>query len=428
MPDVDFAITEAPGTDAAVDSSPDIETGFTPDLGSDEASTDSVDTATEGEAEAPAGKDFKPVENGRLHPLLKTHIEELKAKNPALARSIQKALFAEDRLRRELPNGFKDLQDLRGKLDELGGDQGIQQVRQEVEGWRDFDAKYTAGDPEVLKFLTETPEAQNAFIKIAPAAFEKYREAHPEGYSAYVSQVFEATLNESQIPLILEKLAWIGKDSPEILDLQQRLLSFVKGISGMARKSVAPPTIEKHGTDPRASELDQREQTLTRQEWSRESSAKHAAIFNSQWKALIGDRKLSDMQIATVKELYGLKLGAILKAKVDFNQNLNRYFGAKQKDGFMKLYESVYRDAVPRALRTAMEQVGVGKPGPKPGQTLAKPAVPGEKPAAPGANAGYTFTAAKPDMIMVNRALTTPVMWQERKAILKNGTKVWWKA
>lgn len=421
----DFAVAEAPGMDTAVDSAPETETGLAPDVETGE--TTGVEEPTT-EVEAPeTPKDFKAVENGRLHPLLKSHIEETKAKNPALARTIQKALFAEDRLRRELPNGFKDLADLRGKIEELGGDQGIQEVRQEIDGWREFDSKWTAGDPEVIKFLTETPEAQAAFIKIAPAAFEKYREAHPEGYSAYVSQVFEATMNESQIPILLEKLAWIGKDNPEILDLQQRLMGFVRGVSALARKQVAPPKVESSGPDPRASELDQREQQLTRQEWTRESGSIHGSLFNQQWKALIGDRKLTDTQIATVKELYGLKLAAILKAKPDFNQNLNRYFGAKQKDGFMKLYKSVYSEAVPRALRTAMEQVGIGKPGPKPGQTPAKPEAAPTKPAAAGVNTGFTFTAAKPDMVMVNRSLTTPEMWQKGQAILKTGSKVWWK-
>lgn len=423
--EADFAISEAPSIDT-VDSSPEIETGIAPDISTDETTTEVEEPSTEVETETP-GKDFRPVENGRLHPLSKAAIDKIKADNPALARSIQKALFAEDRLRRELPNGFKDLQELRGKIEELGGDTGIQEVRQEIDGWREFDAKYTAGDPEVLKFLTETPEAEAAFLKIAPAAFEKFREAHPQGYSAYVSQVFDATLNESNIPLMLARLAWVGKDNPEILDIHNQLVGFVNGIKGMARQTVAPPKIESRGPDPRSAELDNREKQLARTEWSRESNSKHADIFNSQWKALVGDRKLSDTQKATVKELYGLKLNAILKARPDFNQNLERYFGAKDKAGFLKLFEGTYREAVPRALRTAIEQLGIGKPGPKPGQAAAKPATPSAKPAPTAANAGFTFTAAKPDMAMVDRTSTTPEMWQSGKAVLRTGQKVWWK-
>lgn len=423
----DFAVTEAP-IDSAVDTA--VETDFSADTGADATTeVESEATPVEGEPEAPAepGKDFRPVKDGRLDPTAKAELDALKVKNPALAKAIQKALFAEDRLRRELPGGFKEVQELRGKLEELGGDTGIQEVKQEIDGWREFDNNYTAGDPKVLEFLTQTPEAAAAFLKIAPAAFEKFREAHPDGYAAYMTNVFAADMAENNIPLQLEKLGWMLKDNPDAVAAVQQIQAYVNRIGQMARKPVAAPATAPK-VDDRAKQLDSREQQLTRTEWSRETSTRHSSLFQQQWKAQIGDRKLSDTQAATVRELYGLKLAAILKARPDFNQNLERYFSAKQKDGFLKLFDSVYKDAVPRALRTAIQQVGVGaKPGPKPGEP--KPVAPGTKPIAPNgtATAGFTFVGAKPEFSTVDNRTTTPEMWQAGRAILRNGTKVYWR-
>lgn len=427
----DFAIAEAPA-EIGLDSTPEVETGSAPDTG-DSESTEVAETTTEVDGEhpeAPIGKSFRVVDNGRLHPLAKATLEEIGAKNPALSSAIKAALFAEDKYKHALPGGLKEVADLRGKIEQLGGDEGIQKVHNELDLWRDFDSKYTSADPEVLNFLTKNPEAQAAFLKIAPLAFEKFRESHPEGYNAYMSSVFDATIQEGGLPLLIEQLGWIGKDNPEILDVQHRLKAFVSGISQLARKSVAPPKIESKAPDTRGAELDQREQQLTRTEWKRESDSKHFALYNQQWKALIGDRKLSDTQQATIKELYGLKLAAIIKAKPEFNQNLNKYFTGKNKDGFMKLFESTYREAVPAALRKAMDQAGVGKPGPKPGQAsvpAAKVSVPAGKPALNG-NAGFSQVPAKPNITDVDRIRTTAEMYQKNQAILRNGSRVFWKS
>lgn len=416
--------------DSAVDTA--IETDFSADTGADtttEVETDA--TAVEGESGAETapetGKDFRPVENGRLSPAAKAELDALKVKNPPLAKAIQRALFAEDRLRRELPGGFKEVAELRGKLEELGGETGIQELNQEIGGWREFDNNYSAGDPKVLEFLTQTPEAAAAFLKIAPAAFEKFKEAHPDGYNRYMTDVFAADMEEKGIPMQLAQLGWMLKDNPEALQAVQQIQNYVKGIGQMARKPVSAPAIAAPKVDDRAKQLDTREQQLTKTEWKRETESRHASLFQQNWKSLIGDRKLSDTQVATIKELYGLKLQTILKAKPDFTPNMERYFAAKQKDGFLKLHDSTFKDAVPRALRTAIQQLGIGgKPGPKPGEA-AKPPASGVKPSGTPAAPGFAFVGTRPSITEIDNRTTTPQMWQEGKAVLRDGRKVYWK-
>ncbi len=392
--------------------------------------------AAEGEAAAEgvegdqSGKPFLAVDNGKLSKVAKETIEKLKAENPQLAKAVQRALFAEDRLRRELPGGFKDLTALRGKLEELGGDEGIQTIQGELNGWKEFDAQYTAGDPKVLEFLTETPEAAAAFLKIAPAAFEKFREQHPDGYSAYVSQVFMADMNDAQLPMNIQLLGHVlsratlsEPDKAEATKLYQSLVDYVNRVGGMAKKQVAAPTpTATKGADPRAAELDTREQSIRKTEWSNETGRQHAAIFGEAWKRLAAT--VPKEKVALVRRLYGMHLQEKLNGKKDFAPNMDRYFKAKQKDGFLRLHESTFKDAVPLALRSAMAEAGIGarkaptaagapKPGEAPKPGVAKPA------------AGF-IPGVKPSMAEVNNVLTSATMWQNKQAVLRNGKRVTW--
>jgi len=432
-----FEITEAPAvegfepTSETVDTSTDSSAAeSTESAENGEETPESVDNV-DGQPQGQQPNDGRLVVDGKLSAAAKATIEKLKTENPTLAKAIQRALFTEDRLRRELPGGFKDLETLRGQIEQLGGDTGIQELQQETNGWREFDQLYTAGDPKVLEFLTETPEAKDAFLKIAPAAFEKFREANPEGYNSYVAQVFVADLTQNGIPLLIERLYdFMPADNPRAKEALDRLAAYVNRIHSFSQKPVAPPAQPKPEQDQqRAREIEQREQNLTRQEWGRETGARHSSMFQAAWKQQIGDRKLSPDQVATIRELYGLKLSAILKARADFNQNLERYFASGQKEGFLRHFEATYKEAVPRALRTAIQQAGIGgKPGPKGGaQQQPKPGQQQQKQAPKPPASGFTFVNAKPAMNLVDRSATSTDMWLNGKAVLKDGKRVQWK-
>ncbi len=399
--------------------------------GGDGTAAPEGDAAADGAEGDQSGKPFLAVDNGKLSKVAKETIEKLKAENPQLAKAVQRALFAEDRLRRELPGGFKDLTALRGKLEELGGDEGIQNIQGELNGWKEFDAQYTAGDPKVLEFLTETPEAAAAFLKIAPAAFEKFREQHPDGYSAYVSQVFLADMQAEQFPMMVQLLGSVlGRgtfseaDKAEATKIYTALTGYYNRISEFAKKQVAAPTpAASKGADPRAAELDTREQSIRRTEWSGESGQQHARIFGEAWKRLASG--VPKEKEGLVRRLYGMHLQEKLNAKKDFQPNMDRYFKAKQKDGFMRLHDSTFKDAVPLALRSAMAEAGIGARkapaaagAPKPGEAPKPGATP--KPAT-----GFT-PGVKPAMSEVNNVLTSATMWQNKQAVLKNGTRRTW--
>jgi hypothetical protein len=405
---------------------PEVDAGAEVDVGSEstDVSTEVAETTTQDAAPEETGKEFRAVKDGRLDPTAKAELDKLKATNPQLAKAVQRALFAEDRLRRELPGGFKEVAQLRQSLEQLGGETGIQEMQGEVNGWREFDNLYTAGDPKVLEFLTETPEAQEAFLKVAPAAFAKFQEINPEGYSSYVSQVFVADMQAEGIPLMLERLQDFIGDNPKAQEIWGRLAAYVNRIGSFAKNPVAKPAMAKQATgpDPERQKFETEREQFTQNQWKTEAESQHGRIFGEAWKRLAGG--VPKEKVDLVRKLYGLHLTEKLAQKKDFDGNMGKYFKAKQKDGFLRLHDSTFKEVVPLALRSAMLEAGVGA---RKAAAALKPglaATPGKKPAA--VDTSFVPVPQKPNFAEVNRALTSAEMFQQKRAILRNGKKVSW--
>ena len=65
--------------------------------------------ATPTESEGDASKPFLAVQNGKLTAAAQELYNKLKVENPKMARAVQRALFAEARLYKEIPGGFKEV-------------------------------------------------------------------------------------------------------------------------------------------------------------------------------------------------------------------------------------------------------------------------------------------------------------------------------
>ena len=424
--------------DVAIDVSP-ADTGVdtsVPDSGAD-IDIASPDTGAEPEApETPEGepgaKPGRVVVDGRLSPQAKAALDAIAAdpKNKSIADALRREVFLAERLRRELPGGVQELQGLRQQIETLGGAEGIKETQNELNGWHEFDQQFTAGDPKVLEFLTQTPEGMQSFLKIVPMAMEKYREAHPEGFNSYVTGVWNADMNQAQIPLVVARLADYLSQVPEgvreqAMGLWKHLNDYTNRISQLASKAVTAPKIE---TPPKSdNSLQERELNFTRKEWRSEAEQQHHnKIFNAAWQKHVGTKQISPEQQRGIIRLYRTELQELLSNKKDWNSTLERYVKSGQKDGFLRHFGTVYQEASPLALRKALSAFGINKAGVKPTPTatpgVTKP-VGTAKPAA-----GFVLIGKKPDMATeVNRPMTTAEMWTKRQAVLKDGRKVTWR-
>ena len=288
MPD-DLMTMDAPAEAEPIATEVDTSTAEV-DASTTEESTPET-PATEPESGAPPAEFKAVVENGKLAQVAKDHLSKLKAENPALARALEKDAFLADRFRREFPGGPAELKTMRDTLETLGGETGVQEITQELDGWRQFDQQFTAGDPKVLEFLTSEPEAQSAFLQIAPQAFEKFRELNPEGYGAYVAQVFVADMMQEQVPLMMQRLGDFLGDNPKASEVYQKLVGYLNRIGTLAKNPVNKPfeKAQPKGPDPDRQKFEQDREAFTKQQWRSESDTIHKRVFDAEWSKMVCD-------------------------------------------------------------------------------------------------------------------------------------------
>lgn len=446
----DFAAADTPELDAGADST-SVDDGST-QVADDGVQTDGAEPALDDGAEpallADPNARYQPIVDGKLDPKAAKVLESLKATDPKMAKSIERALFAEARLLKELPGGFNQIQKLNTRIQELAGHEGIEGVTSEINGWREFDTRWTNGDPALFETLTGTPELDQMFQKnftnalehfkkvspdeytnLAPKLFDEFRGLNPTGFNAYVGQVLTSHAFSERIPLALERLAdFLPADQPGAKAAFDRIFGFFKNLEEIGKGEVTKPkaaTSAPIGPDPARAKFDQEKTDFRRNTWKSEADQGHASLFRDAWAKHVGTRQLKAGQSQAIRDLYAVKLGSLLKAKADFNPSMNRFFAANQKENYLRLHQSTFKEAVPLALRQTLAAFGIGKPGPKaaaPGApTATKAAASAAKP-----QAGWTQVSQKPDINLVDKTRTTPAMAAHHQYVMRDGKRLQW--
>jgi hypothetical protein len=411
--------------DAGVLEAPEVDQLETPETGTAEIpetpeSDSGNQTIADPNAPKPTGLGVPAIKDGKLSEAARATLTEIKAKDPILAKELQRALFQADALRREVPGGLKEIQELKAKVEEFGGLDGVAKSREELAYFNDLDSQFTAGDPRFIQALIETPEGQTAFLKLAPQMFGKYAELHPEGHAQYLAQSFQADAAQEGIPLTIEKLAFfLQSGNGEQAALQVKALQqYFARIQGYASKQVTAPKFETQ-KDDREQQLAQREREFNRNEWKAATATEQRRVYAAEWARLTAGKKLTDQQTTTIQELFGSRMAKMIE---QHKATLDKYFEAGDKAGFLRYANSISAREIPRILARSFEGIGGlgSKPGPKPGT---KPAV-----AAPGTPTnGATWIPAAPHAGDINYKVTTTAMVAAGRAILKSGKTVQWK-
>jgi hypothetical protein len=367
----------------------------------------------------------KLIDGGKLSADAKKHLDELKATNPGLAKSLQKALFKSAEIDRELPGGLKEVRELRQTIETLGGPSGVQEMQAEVNGFREFDQQYTQADPKAIEFMTSDPQGQEAFVKLMPAAFQKFEQLHPDGFSQYMAQVIGGTLGQHGIPLALERLADFIGDNPKAVEQWNKLAGFVKFIGDLSQKQVQAPKFGSGAPDTNGQQqFEQEKQAFEREKWKTATAGEQVQVYQSEWAKLAGTRQVSATQKAAIEELFESRLNRAIKN--GHTEKLDRYFAAKDRDGFMRYASNLNKTEVPKALREAFDAVMPSRPGPKAGTAPAPKNGVAPKPGT--ASEGFMMIAKQPGSgeIDYNNQFNIPANFMSGKAILKGGKKVQW--
>jgi hypothetical protein len=401
------------------------------DAETNDASTETTDSQTE---TTQSSDDSAPVisdANGqlRLSETAKAKLDEIKAENPRLAREMRAALFDRQALLAKVPGGVKEALSTIEAYEAEGGSEAVQQVKEELGQWKDLDADFQAGRPEFVNDIAAgNPEA---FTKIGPVVMAKLAEIAPEVFSHEVSKVFAQDMAANDVVLTMRlfqrEIAALPEESRgPVQQLWQQLAAYVDRINGLAKaapKTEAKPTAANPTGN---SDLDQREQALTIQEFGAERERVYNSVTAGEFKKNLGGRKASETQISAIRELFDSRLDKMLRSDKAHTSKVDRFLAAKDKAGYAKHMAAAYRAKAPMAMEQAFKAVMPGKPGPVAAKPAAKPAA-GAAKAPTTAASGFVRTATKPSHNEVNWPATNAIAGKKAgdgKFIMRDGSRV----
>ena len=407
--------------DAVDDSAVDTQVDATVDTTTDDT-TQTDNDQTPKDDTAPVIADEKGAL--KLSETARAQLDKIKAENPKLAREMRAALFDRQALLAKVPGGVKEAIARLEEYEAEGGTEAVQQIKEEVQLWKDLDADFQAGKPEFVNDIAAgNPEA---FAKLAPTVMAKYAELAPEHFSHEVAKVFASDLMANDVAMNLRLMAREIAALPDanrgpVQALWNQLAAYVDRVNGMAK---TPPKQEtKAGNQTGNPEIDQREQELTIREFGIERSRVKDSITEAEFTKNLAGRKLSGEKVSTIQELYESALDRLVKSIPGHKSKVDSFLAAKDKAGYRKHMEAAIRSRAPEAMAQAFRRAGVGgKPGP-----AAKPAA---KPAAgkPAANiTGFTRVGQKPDKNQVNWTATSNVRRTPADAgkyVMRDGSRV----
>lgn len=232
--------------DATLDDATDIadadDTGDDDTAGDDAADDDAVDD----DPNAP------PSADGRKMPdSLKKAIASLKATSPEAAKEIKGLFFSNQEYRNAFPKPA-DAIAAKTLIEEIGGQDGIQQIQAEREEWNQIDQGFAEGKKEFVTGLAEgNPEA---FLKTAPHVINEFAARAPEQYGYYANTVSLNTL--ANAGLSIDALAGAYQRYADNPQAQAIIAEVHNALVGLKEKTTQ---FEQRRMDPREEALKQRE-------------------------------------------------------------------------------------------------------------------------------------------------------------------------
>ena len=150
-------------------------------------------------------------------------------------------------------------------------------------------------------------------------------------------------------------------------------------------------------------------------------------MFQAEISKLTNGQPLSNDERAAVGTLFEANYKRALSGKPGYEQTVDRYRAAGDREGYLKYTTSTFKELMPAALRQAVGVVMRSAKTGKPAAAAAQPqAAAPAKPAAPAAPAGFQRVGKSPDSGEINYRVTDADMIAKRQAVLKDVRKVTW--
>lgn len=373
---------------------------------------------------ARTGRPEKLVENGKItHKAGRGVIEALRTSSPQYAQHVVQALLTADRFRRELPGGFRELSDLRTRIQNFGGDEGVAELKTNSDHLDRLNTLFLASNPEFINEITSESEGQVGFVGLMPSVLNRWAQLDAPGRSWWTADQFARGLDTVRMPVLVARVADILKRmAPEtipvgLVESFDEIVGALESISYQAAKNKPAAPALGPKPDEERGRLQTQAREATKEAWQTSLGAYRKDIFNSTLAMLLGGRQLKAIERQEVKGYYDMW---IRPKAMERQANIDRFLTNNDKEGYLKIERAFYQKEIPIALRNAVAKLAPA--GQRPRQQQQRQAPQRQAPAAPG----VVRVATMPVNINVADNRNTADLLRENKAWGKDGKLYQW--
>lgn len=379
---------------------------------------DDLDTPDVEEEEGKKEEPEQPVADGRKMPDgLKKAIAGLKETSPEIAKQIKGLYWSDQEYRAAFPKPA-DAVAAKQFLEEIGGQEGVQEIAAEREEWQQIDRDFSEGKPEFVKSLAEgNPEA---FLKTAPHVINEFAQRAPDQYQYYANRLAINTMANAglTIPNLAAAYERYKESNPEAAAILAEVHNSLFDLNQKASE------FESKRTDPREEQLKQREQefeTKRRADFETGVASQAEKYLSDKMQTeldrVIAGRKVDPEAMRGYQKLVKDRVGELLEAVPGIADKLEAYYRTGDAKKSLDYIQSQYNRLLPQAAKVVepfLRNIAPGKP-----QQAQKTA--NGKPTTTSSSPGSIVLREMPDYSQIDFDKCTVAEVMMGKAVLKNG-------
>lgn len=362
------------------------------EIGAEEPTEESKPAEADGEAEGEESEgdgteeteqqEELAVDGRKMPDSLKKGIAALKASMPEVAKEVKGLFFANQEYRAVFAKPA-DAIAAKTLIDEVGGQEGIQEIHAEREEWRGIDSAFAEGKPEFVKGLAEgNPEA---FLKTAPHVINEFAARAPEQYAHYANKVALNTLQGAGITM--QGLAGAYdryKDNPQAQAIIAEVHNALFGLNEKAAQ------FEQKRVDPREEQLKQRETHFEQQRRAdfetrvADEAEKHLQTkMQPEIDRVVNGRKVDPEAMKGYQSMVQAKVMEKLAAIPGFSDKLEAFYRTGDQKKSLDYITAQYNRILPEAAKVIEPFLrnispGLVKKTPTAGTSAMRTSAPGE--------------------------------------------------
>ena len=274
--------------------------------------------------------------------------------------------------RKEFPEGPAQAAEVMSILADVGGREGVETLKADVQGFKVSDQQMMSGDPALIqRMATSYPEG---FTKLAPEVMTTWYQVDPEGCNKTLCGVIANTFATGGFSNQIERAnLYLEVGQPEkaaqvLAEIQKWSQTFGE-IAKKPTEQKAPPV------DQRSQELDARESQLFNQDLGSKIASFRDPLIEKELAPWIPKgQTLSETKRAMVQREVLLEAGKLLKADTAFGKKWDAFTANKDADGAAKLSRQKQEEILPHIVKSVAREL-LGSPVRKAPTAAAAPPV-----------------------------------------------------